>query len=249
MKLNSLIISILLLLILSGNISVAQNKYPKTVYQTSPISALLKGFANDSFTVSDIREHGDFGLGTFNGVDGEMIILNRKVYRADYNGKISMPENSRQSPFVTEIYFHADTNITLKDTLSFSELENFINKVLPSKNIICAIKIEGLFKNIQYRSEKKQIAAFTNLNDVLKHQFIYNKSNIKGTLVGFYYPDYLKDINAAGYHFHFLSFDKKSGGHVLNLITQIIKIQIEFANNLDMRIPKTTGFYKMNLQN
>ncbi len=249
MKLKSLIVFILFLLTLSGNKSVAQNKFSKTVYQTSPISALLNGFDNDSFTVTEIKKHGDFGLGTFNGVDGEMIILDGKVYRADYTGKISIPDNSWESPFVTEIYFHSDTSITLKDTLSFSSLENFINNILPSKNIICAIKIEGLFNNIQYRSEKKQTAAYTNLGDVLKHQFIYNMSNIKGTMVGFYYPDYLKEVNAAGYHFHFLSFDKKSGGHVLNLITQNIKIQIEFAKNLDLRVPSTAGFYKMNLQN
>lgn len=249
MKSKSFFILLLFLLAISESLSIAQNRFSKTVYQTSPISALLKGFANDSFTVFDIKKHGDFGLGTFNEVDGEMIILDRIVYRADYTGKISIPNNSWKSPFVTEIYFHADTTITLKDTLSFSSLENFINKILPSKNIICAIKIEGLFKNVQYRSEKKQTAAYSNLGEVLKHQFVYNMTNIKGTMVGFYYPNYLKDVNAAGYHFHFLSFDKKSGGHVLNLTTKNIKIQIEFANNLDMRIPTTNGFYKTNLQN
>ena len=249
MKLKLFFVSILFLLAFSGNKSSAQNKFSKTIFQTSPISALMNGLDKDSFTVAEIKKHGDFGLGTFNGVNGEMIILDGKVYRADYAGKISMPDNSWQSPFVTEIYFHADTSITLKDTLSFSSLENFINKIFPSKNIICAIKIEGLFKNVQYRSEKKQTAAYSNLVDVLKHQFIYNMSNIKGTMVGFYYPYYLKEVNAAGYHFHFLSFDKKSGGHVLNLMTKNIKIQIEFAKNLDMRVPSTAGFYKINLQN
>ena len=249
MKLKLFFIFLLFLLALSGSKSAAQNKFSKTIYQTSPISALVNGFDNDSFTVAEIKKHGDFGLGTFNGVNGEMIILNGKVYRADYTGKISMPDNSWQSPFVTEIYFHADTSITLKDTLSFSSLENFINKIFPSKNIICAIKIEGLFKYVQYRSEKKQTAAYSNIVDVIKQQFIYNMSNINGTMVGFYYPDYLKDVNAAGYHFHFLSLDKKLGGHVLNLMTKNIKIQIEYADNLDMRVPKAAGFYKIKLQN
>ncbi len=249
MKFKLIFIFTLLLLATSGNKSISQNKFSKTVYQTSPISALFNGFDNDSFTIAQIKKHGDFGLGTFNGVNGEMIILDGKVYRADYKGDISLPDNSWQSPFVTEIYFHADTSISLKDTLSLSSLENFINKIFPSKNIICAIKIEGLFNNVKYRSEKKQTAGYKDLTEVLKHQFTYIMNNIKGTMVGFYYPDYLKAVNAAGYHFHFISSDKKSGGHILSLMTKNIKIQIEFVKNIEIRVPSTEGFYKMNLQN
>jgi acetolactate decarboxylase len=51
-------------------------------------------------------------------------------------------------------------------------------------------------------------------------------SNVKGTLVGFYIPGYMKEINVAKYHFHFVTDDMKSGGHLLgmNMANGTIKI-------------------------
>jgi len=225
-----------------------QNRHDAKVYQNAPITALLNGVMNDDFKVGEIKQHGNFGLGTFNGVDGEMIILNGIVYRVDFSGKVSIPKSSTETPFVTETFFHADTIFYLKKPLGLSDFDSIIDKVLPSKNIICAIKVEGMFDSVKTRSEEKQTAAYSSLAEILKDQSVFNFKDIEGTIAGFYFPSYMENINAAGYHFHFISKDKKHGGHVLNLKTGPVKIEIEFIKTFEMRMPATMDFYSKNFE-
>jgi acetolactate decarboxylase len=208
----------------------------------------MSGVMNGNFTVSKMKKMGDFGLGTFNGVDGEMIYLNGVVYRVNAAGKVNVPPNSEKTPFVTEIFFRADTVIDLNDTLNFLSLEKFIDKALLSKNIICAVKVKGKFLSVKARSEEKQTKPYSSLSEVLEHQSIFNFKNIEGTMVGFCFPSYMKELNAPGFHFHFISENKNQGGHVLNLMTEHVKIEIEFVKNFKMRIPSSTDFRNNNFE-
>ena len=38
------------------------------------MSALVDGIYDGSVTVAELLEHGDFGVGTFNHLDGEMVV-------------------------------------------------------------------------------------------------------------------------------------------------------------------------------
>ena len=246
MKYKSTIFGSFLLFLFLTTSSFPQVKYG-TVFQSSPIISLLTGVMNGNFTISNMKKMGDFGLGTFNGVDGEMIFLNGIVYRVDAEGKVNIPPNSEKIPFVTEIFFHADTVIKLNDTLDFANLDKFIDKALPSNNTICAIKVIGKFESVQARSERKQTNSYSNLSDVLKNQSIFNLKSIQGTMVGFRFPSYMSELNATGYHFHFLSENKNQGGHVLALMTKNVRIEIEFVKNFKMRIPSSRDFLNNNL--
>ena len=145
--------------------------------------------------------------------------------------------------------FKADKTIEINDTLNFKQINELIDKSLPSLNNIYAIKITGTFKAVKTRSEFKQTKPYNNLGDVLKHQVVFNLGKVQGTMVGFRFPKYLNNVNVPGYHFHFLTSDKKAGGHALGFVTQNVKIEIEYINNLEMRSPGTedfenTGFIK-----
>ena len=48
------------------------------IYQTSLMSALLSGVYEGETTIADLLAHGDFGLGTFNELDGEMIAFSSR---------------------------------------------------------------------------------------------------------------------------------------------------------------------------
>lgn len=236
------VMKIFSILLFCSIITFAQAKNDHVLFQTSPITALLNGVMNDNYTIGMIKRHGNFGLGTFNGVDGEMIFLNGKVYRVNNEGKVTQPDNKMKTPFTTELYFHADTVFQLKGNNNLSQLESFIGKWLPSKNYIYAIKISGDFQSVKARSEAKQTKPYSSLSDVLKNQSIFNLKNIKGTMVGFYFPDYLQTINAPGYHFHFISFDKKSGGHALDFTSENVKIEIETIHKIEMNLPEGNDF-------
>ncbi len=221
-----------------------QKKRSGTVFQTAPINALLQGVMNDNYRIGSLKHEGNFGLGTFNGVDGEMIMLNGVVYRVKNDGKAVVPPGSTETPFACVTFFRADTSIVLNDTLDLKSIENFIDKALPSTNLIYAVKISGMFKYVESRSEAKQTKEYSSLGDVLKDQSIFKFHNVEGTMAGFKFPGYLSGINVAGYHFHFLTEDKKAGGHVLNFTSEKVKIEIEFIHGFEMRLPDTETFYK-----
>ena len=225
----------------------SQQKKDKIVFQSAPIISLLNGVMNDNFPIGKIKAYGNFGLGTFNGVDGEMIVLDGKVYQVKNNGKVNIPPNAAETPFATVTFFNSDKTIILNDTLSFKKLGEFLDKNLPSTNLIYAVKITGVFKSLETRSEPKQTKTYSNLSEVLKNQSVFRFKNIKGTMVGFRFPAYMQGINAPGYHFHFLSSDKKAGGHALSFVTGKIKIEIDFIKNVRMKLPGSEEFYKSDL--
>ena len=241
-------INIALILLFISTINYSQKKINGILFQSSPIIALLNGVMNDNFTVGQITKHGDFGLGTFNGVDGEMIVLDGIVYRVDYKGIVTLPYKSSHTPFFTVAYFHPDTVIYIKDSLSLKSLQEYIDKSLKSANLIYAVKISGMFKYIESRSEEKQLRPYSNLADVLKDQSVFKFKNINGTMVGFKIPSYLQGVNIPGYHFHFLSEDKKSGGHTLDCISGDLKIEIQTLFNLEIKFPANDEFYKAGLE-
>ncbi len=235
---------LIILLILISSLNYSQKKNVRTIFQSSPIISLLNGVMNDSMNVGDITKYGDFGLGTFNGVDGEMIVLDRNVYRVDNSGKVTIPAKSEKTPFVSVTFFHADTSFIWNDKLNFKNFIELLDEKLSSKNLIYAVKISGEFDYMETRSESKQTKQYSNLADVLKNQSVFKFNNINGTLVGFRFPNYMQGVNVPGYHFHFLSKDKKAGGHVLDFTLGKIKIEIESINNFDMNFPKVEEFLK-----
>ena len=219
-----------------------QKKQPKVLYQTSPIISVMKGVMDDGITIGELKEKGSFGLGTFNGVNGEMIVLKGKVYRVNVNGKVNEPDDNVKTPYATVVNFSADTTFYTSKEYNYQQLKQFINSKLSSKNAIYALKVSGFFNSIKTRSEAKQTIPYKNLGDVLKNQTIFNLKNQTGTMVGFKFPKYLSNVNAAGFHFHFINAKRNAGGHVLNFSTGKIKIEIERINSLEMRIPETRQF-------
>ncbi len=248
MKIGSFI-KIFFVLIICSTITFPQGKNSKTLFQSAPFIGLESGVMNGSFPISEITRHGDFGVGTFNGVDGEMIILNGKVYRVSYNGKVSQPPNSEKSPFVTEVFFRGGKTLHLKTETDYKRLTEFIDKNLPSKNLIYAIKVTGIFNTVKTRSIAKQTKPYTNLADIIKSEAIFNLKNVKGTLVGFRFPAYMQGVNVPGYHFHFLSDDAKSGGHDLDFSASNLKIEIETIDDIKVEIPKSRDFLQTNFEN
>lgn len=60
-----------------------------TVFQVSTSGALVAGVYDREVSVQAILEHGNFGLGTFADLDGEMVILDGRVYQVQGSGRVS----------------------------------------------------------------------------------------------------------------------------------------------------------------
>jgi len=215
-------------------------------YQVSTLQALALGFSKSVITVEELLRHGDMGLGTFEDVDGEMIVLDGKCYRAKDNGNVVPAEDDRGVPFASVCHFQShrqaefgkmDTIEQLKVWLTLQIEEDF------GLNSMYAVRIDGEFSKVDARSETGTKAHHVTLKEALsvtQKAFIFE--NIKGTLVCVYYPDYMDGINAAGWHMHFLSEDKRNGGHVFDI--GMIRGNAAFyrITSLEVRIPDTPAF-------
>lgn len=226
----------------------AQTKTPNDdVFQLSTLSALSAGVFDGDTTVAELKRHGDFGLGTFNGVDGEMIILNGEVYQVPADGVARFADANTGVPFAAVTTFTPDRTATTNLTMSCAELETFITTLLPSQNVIYSLKVQGTFESLKVRSEAKQQPPYTTLADVLKNQVLFDYQNLQGILVGFWFPAYAEGINVTGYHFHALSAGRTKGGHVLDCQVKQARISLDTSSGLTLHLPDTDAFMNADL--
>ncbi|MGR3317207.1 MAG: acetolactate decarboxylase [Candidatus Anammoxibacter sp.] len=246
MKLLISILAILFLFIATCECSpIDQDK--DVLFQTSTINALLEGVFEGELTFEELKEHGDFGLGTFNNLDGEMICLDSTFYQIRADGKVYPVDGTQMTPFAVMTFFEPDATVSLKKPLDYNQLKQYIDELLPTRNIFYAIKIEGLFKYIKARSVPRQKKPFPNVMDIIKRQPIFEFDNIRGTIVGFRLPKYMNGINVPGYHCHFITADKKAGGHVLECLLQDVKIEIDYTARSYITLPELADFYSADL--
>lgn len=241
MKLFKLVIFFLLLCLTVSAQTV------KVLTQYSTIDALLNGVYDGEVLITDIKEHSNFGIGTFNELDGEMVLLDGVVYQVKSDGNVVVADDETGSPFFAATNFIPDTTIEINSELKLSEVEEIINSLLPSENIFYAIKITGQFRFVKTRSVPAQNRPYRKLIEIVKEQPMFEFDNCTGTVVGFKCPSFVKGINVPGYHFHFLNTDLNKGGHILELESENIKLEISYINNFELKLPSNDDFYKTNL--
>jgi len=217
------------------------------VMQISTIDALLSGVYDSDFQIGKLKQYGDFGLGTFNALDGEMVVLNGNIYQVPQNGKTIQPPLETCTPFAVVTFFKTDKTLLLNQALDFKQLEQFIDKMLPTTNIFYAIKIKGKFKQMKTRSVAKQEKPYRLLKDIVNQQAIFDFENSEGTIVGFRFPSYFKGINVTGYHLHYLTTNEQAGGHILDFVIDNAQLEIDEISNFSMIVPNNEHFYHVDL--
>jgi acetolactate decarboxylase len=184
--------------------------------QFSLLAALAAGDYGGDVPLSEIRRHGDFGLGTFDRLDGEMIMLDGEVYQVLSDSTVRRREDEGSSPFATVTFFTEDGRFDAVSATSLTELDQWFDRRLPKAQIPVAIRVHGEFEKLTLRSAPPQTPPFRPLVDVIDQQVTWKRQNVRGTMVGFRCPQWMGTLNVAGYHWHFLSEDRSVGGHVLD---------------------------------
>lgn len=221
--------------------------FNKSVYQVSTIGALLEGVYSSEISFSTLRRYGDFGIGTFNDLDGEAICLDGVFYQICSDGTINTVQKDWQTPFATVTFFQPDLISTVNCLDSFHTLELYLDSKLPSHNLLHAIRLDGEFTVVQARSVAKQVAPYRRLIDAVSEQQIFEFKKVEGTLVGFRFPSYMENINVPGYHFHFISADRQQGGHVMNVEIDYAVVQISSIPGFQMLLPEEKTFLQASL--
>ena len=218
-----------------------------SLFQVSTSGALVKGVFKGCTQVGDLKTHGDFGLGTYESLDGELVMLEGHCYQASAEGLITEAEDSWLVPFATITRFNADKELNFTSIDSIQILEQMIDAERPSDNIFVGMRLEGVFDRIELRAACKALPG-EDLVAATSHQSEFGFDDVEGTLVGFWTPTFAKTLNVAGYHFHFVSADRTRGGHLLNLKANQLSAALHFETDFHLAIPETEEFLRADLQ-
>jgi acetolactate decarboxylase len=248
MKVKTIIIILALILTVTGFTACGPAPERETLTQISTIDAILNGVYDGVMTIGELKNYGDFGIGTLAGLDGEMLELDSEVYQIKTDG-VAYPVDSKvMTPFAAVTYFDTDSQINLPENTTLSKFQELVHDALPTENIFYAIKITGTFRYMKTRSVPAQQKPYPPLVEVTKNQTVFEFHDVAGTIVGFYCPSYVNGINVPGYHLHFLTDSKNAGGHVLDFIVKEATVSIDNTPEFKMILPgPDSDFYKLNL--
>jgi acetolactate decarboxylase len=217
------------------------------LYQTSLMSALIAGNYEGQMTYGDIRKHGDFGLGTFNDLDGEMVGFDGMFYQVRSDGSARPVTDDQKTPFAVVTFFQPERELNLVQPMTKSDLLAMIEKATDA-NLFSAVRVDGTFDEVRMRTVQRQTRPFPPLTEAAKHQAEKVFTNVEGTLAGFRSPIYAQGIGVAGFHLHFLRQDKQAGGHALDYRLRAGKVQICTVHDLRVELPTSAEFLKTNLE-
>ena len=212
-----------------------------SLYVSAPVNALIEGIYQENTTIAEILRHGDFGLGTFNQLDGEMVVLDGKVYQLKSDGKAYAVSNNVCTPYACVNFYSPDSEEQIDRELDFAGLTGLLERMIPSPNMIYAIRIEGEFDYIKIRSVPRQ-ESYRPLVEVAREQPEFEYENIVGVMTGYWTPMFMESLTVPGYHLHFLSDNRDTGGHLLACRTKSIKIAIQHLPRLEVGLPITLDY-------
>lgn len=217
-----------------------------TVYQVSTSGALVEGVLQGAVHLREVLKYGDFGLGTFHGLDGEGILIDAKCWQALSDGTVRPVDVEQMTPFWVATRFQSEKDAQLYDVNGLEDLYARIDGMRLSNNIFTGIKVDGFFSRVDVRVACKAELG-TDLVTATNSQAEFSFTDVEGTLVGFYTPEYAHTIGVPGYHLHFISRDRSQGGHVLGLKAISLNIALDFGNELKLILPESSSFLSADL--
>ncbi len=194
----------------------ATGKTGPSLVQVGVIDALLAGGYEGSLSLGELRKLGDFGLGTFDALDGEMVVLDGVVHQVLSSGMVARPADSLTTPFAQVARLTSPKALRLAPGLDLKDVEAALDASLGDGNVFAAARIEARFATLTARSVPRQTPPYRPLAEVAKEQSVFPFAGVEGTLIGLRGPAFAKGLGVPGWHWHFLTRDRSRGGHVLS---------------------------------
>jgi acetolactate decarboxylase len=213
------------------------------LYQVSTLDTLLTGDYTGSVPVKTLLEHGDTGIGTFQDLDGEMVMLEHAVYQIKSDGKVYAVAPEARVPYAMVGRFTPTVSISVTEPLSEKQVGELLEAKLPKATHYFLVKIVGEFSRVKARSVPRQEQPYPPLETVIPKQSVFEFNGISGTLVGWRSPQFLKSVSGAGNHFHFMNKAKTAGGHALEYVVSKGVIDVQELSELHLVLPERGKVY------
>jgi acetolactate decarboxylase len=213
----------------------------QTIFQVSTVGALVEGVYEGAVRIGTLREHGDFGLGTFEGLDGELVALDGDFFRIRTDGVLHRVGDEVLSPYAMVTHFTPDRVVTVPECANFDALCLALDELRDSTNHFFAFRIDGMFPSMHVRAACK-VPEGTPLVEATAQQREWMLDQLRGTLVGFWSPGYAAHFDVPGYHFHVVDEARERGGHVLRCSTGAVAVTVNRLDQLMVALPETVDF-------
>ncbi|MFD1671828.1 acetolactate decarboxylase [Agrilactobacillus yilanensis] len=215
-----------------------------TLYQHGTLALLVPGLFKGTLTVGELLKHGDYGIGSVEGLDGELTVVDGKGYLVKSDGKVTEVGPEETVPFANA-HYDRETDKYQRTNITKNDLETEILKNHDYQNIFFAVKITGTFKSIKTRVVNGNgKPPYKTLAQTALDQSIFEAENMPGTLVGYYSPELFQGVASAGYHVHFISDDHTFGGHILDYELADGKVSLQRFESLDLHLPAHDSTYR-----
>lgn len=208
------------------------------LFQASTIGALLHGSYDGDLTFAELAERGDLGLGTLNGLDGEMIAIDGDFLRADVDGNVTAVGPGERTPFAVVTRFAPAVEGQVPAGLDHEAILATLDELAPEGVASFAVRLDGRFEAVRARSVPRQAPPYRPLGEVVADQHVFELTDVEGSMVGFRFPAYVEGIEVAGYHLHFVDAARRRGGHVLGSRSAgPLRARIDPSDDLHIELP------------
>ena len=199
-----------------------------TLTQLAPFLYILSGNYEGAQTVSHFKSAGTFGIGTFDGLDGEAVLLDGTVYQVKGDGTVHVPDDTIGMPFGACTLFDADRQHVMRHVSSFTAFTQALETLFEDRHIFYAVRVHGEFRSMRVRSCDRQERPYRALAEATRDQHEFAYADTRGTLVGFWTPPFVPgSIGVPGFHLHYLSDDRTHGGHVLDFKAEKLAVVLD----------------------
>jgi acetolactate decarboxylase len=214
---------------------------PHELFQTSTVTALLDGAFDGDVTLAELLEHGDLGLGTLNGLDGELIVLDGEAWKANIDATLTRPGPRTRTPYAVVVPFSPGDPVPLSGPFRDADLEERLSHRVDAARRPTAIRIDGRFERVTVRSVPKQTPPYPALSDAIAQQQVTELTGVRGSLAGFRFPNALDGIEMVGAHLHFVTDDRTRGGHALGYTLLDGTARLDDPTELHVELPASVG--------
>ncbi|WP_057894967.1 acetolactate decarboxylase [Lacticaseibacillus brantae] len=208
----------------------------ETLYQHGTLAMLVPGLLAGTLSVADLLKHGDTGIGTLSGLNGELMIIGGVVYQMAADGQIRVVGPKEMVPFANVHYAKQEPTTKLTN-VDYAQFQQAALDQIGTENIFAAVTVTGKFTRMHTRAVGEQVSPYPTLAATAEAQQEFNATAIDGQVVGYFSPELYAGVVSPGFHLHFLSSDHVMGGHILDFELESGEIAIQPFQNFDLHLP------------
>jgi acetolactate decarboxylase len=228
-------------LVFAAAAAVAQGSRD-TLYLAAPFVALADGLYDGEVTLAELKKHGNLGLGAIAGSDGELVLLDGRCHQVRGDGSVAVLPDSVTTPWAMATLFEPDWETDVAGPVDMPALLKILDAKVTEAGLPHAFRIDGRFAQIRTRSVAGQKPPYRRLIEVIRDQVTFDLAKVEGTIVGFRIPGYLEAVNVPGYHMHFLTADRRAGGHVLAFRADGLRARAHVCRSVHVDLPRDRRF-------